>query len=160
MQTYRPLIWGTQMEYLDDGKYVFLRLEPGEDVIDTLKHLAKELDLRVAALISGVGMLNGVSIGFFCVSKDDYDVKNFDGIFDVSSIQGNITWQDDSPVPHVHMTFNNPDFTTFSGHVILATCHITVELFLKRLNTLNLIRIKDQNAPATQIVVAEDLRQA
>lgn len=139
------------MEIVNDAANVFVRLEPGEQIIECLKTVARELDVRVAAIISGVGMISHVEFGFFCVQKDNYDRRTFDGICDLSSIQGNITWLGDQPVPHVHMTVNRPDYDTLSGHVIEATCHITMEIFLQRMDELSLSRVKHENLPATRI---------
>ena len=130
---------------------LFVRLEPGEPIIESLKDVARRKHVRVGAITSGVGMLSSVKFGFFCARKDDYDVHQLDEILDLSSILGNITWSGAEPIPHVHMTMNNSRNETFSGHIIEAWCHITMEIFIFKFNDLNLHRVKVPGMPATRI---------
>jgi predicted DNA-binding protein with PD1-like motif len=139
------------METWDNEDYLFLRLEPGEPVITSLKSVARYNAIEVGVITSGVGMLKAVQLGFFCVPKDDYETSLIEKILDLSSIQGNITWNGDEPVPHVHMTMNDQTYTTYSGHIMEAWCHITVELFIKKLALTELRRIKVSGFPATRI---------
>jgi predicted DNA-binding protein with PD1-like motif len=140
------------MDYEATNDYVFVRIDPGEMLVESLKMIAVDLSIEVAAITSGVGMLKEVRLGFFDVAKDDYDEKFLGNIFDLSSIQGNITRLDGVPVPHVHAIFNDPSHNTYSGHVIEATCHITMELFLRRLDIFTLSRVRVHNMPGTRII--------
>lgn len=133
----------------------FIQLDAGEQLVASLKIIAEQHSIRVAAITCGVGMINGVEMGFFCIPKDDYDRTVINGIHDVSSITGNITWMNDKPIPHVHMTFNNSEYQTFSGHIIEATCHITMEIFVDVINELSIDRKKFSGRPATQIAFTE-----
>lgn len=139
------------METFDTDDYVFLRLEPGELIIASLKETARQKEIRVAAITSGVGMLSTVEFGFFCTARDDYDIYRIEEILDLSSIQGNITWLEHEPIPHVHMTMNDRSYRTYSGHIIEAWCHITMELFIRRLDGMKLRRVKLPDVPATRI---------
>lgn len=139
------------MEWFQEGQLIFVRLDPGARVVASLVQLSEEAEIEVAAIISGVGMLDHVQMGFFDVAKDDYDVTDLAGPFDLSSVLGNITRRDGQAVPHVHAVFNRPDFSTASGHVIEASVHITLELFLSR-TRLDLERVKLSGCPATRIV--------
>lgn len=133
------------------GSDIFVRIDPGEQLVASLKRVADTLDLTAAAITSGVGMLDGIEVGFFNLSRDDYDRTRIDGIFDLSSIMGNIVRSDGEAVPHVHAVFNDRDYRTYSGHVIEAACHITIELFLST-TTLALRRVKLPGCPATRII--------
>jgi predicted DNA-binding protein with PD1-like motif len=130
---------------------IFIRLDPGERIIEALIQVAKERHIETASIDSGVGMVSGVEFGFFCVPKDDYDKWLCEGIHDLSSIQGNITMFNGAPRPHVHMVINDQKYGTLSGHVIEATCHITMEIFLSRLGGLKIGRVKEPPRPATFI---------
>jgi predicted DNA-binding protein with PD1-like motif len=139
------------MEICDAHDYVFVRLEPGEAVIAALRDVARKRGVRVGIITSGVGMLSAVEFGFFCTVKDDYNIRKLDGILDISSIEGNITWSGEEPVPHVHMTMNDQEQRTYSGHIIEAWCHITMEIFIRKVTTLELQRTKIAGVPATRI---------
>lgn len=139
------------MEWMSRDSDIFIRLDPGERLVESLAAIATEKAFSTAAIVSGVGMLNGVELGFFDVSLDDYNRTVFEGIFDLSVVLGNIVRRDGVYVPHVHAVFNDTSHATFSGHVIEATCHITIELFLST-TTIALKRMKVLGCPATRIV--------
>ena len=121
---------------------LFVRIDPGEPLVSSLKSLAAKLSIHAASIMGGVGMLKDVRLGFFDIVKGDYDETTLEGIFDLSSVHGNIMEYDDVPTPHVHVVFNDTSFKTYSGHLIEGECHITIELFLLRLDSSGLIRNK------------------
>jgi uncharacterized protein len=139
------------MEWIANGTEIFVRLDPGEGIVESLRNVAQQVDFSAAAITSGVGMLNGVELGFFDVGIDDYINTVVEGVYDLSSVLGNITRRDAVHVPHVHVVFNDTKHTTYSGHVIEAKCHITVEIFLS-LTVSALQRVKIPGCPATRII--------
>lgn len=138
------------MDWKASGSDIFLRIDPGEFLVDSLVKLAAALDVREAAVTSGVGMLMSVQLGFFDAQKDDYETTRFEGIYDVNSLIGNITRREGVPTPHIHIVFNDMSHITYSGHVIEAQSHITMELFLS-IKNLGLERVKAAGRPATRI---------
>lgn len=117
------------MEHSPVGQGLFLRLEPGEELIESLRLFACEYRKEIYFVTSGVGMIQGLQLGFFCVNNNDYDITSIDEILDLSSIAGNICIRDGDWWPHVHIVANRPGFSTISGHVISATTHVTIEVF-------------------------------
>jgi predicted DNA-binding protein with PD1-like motif len=92
------------------------------------------------AITSGVGMVDGVALGFFCVPRDDYDVTHIDGVLDLNTVSGNVARRDGLWVPHVHVTLNRPDYSVCGGHVMNARTHITMELWLAAPGTTGITR--------------------
>ncbi len=118
------------MEHAAFGDDFFLRLDQGEEIIESLKAFAGHYEADYFAVTSGVGMIEGLRFGFFCVNDNDYDVHTISGVLDLSSISGNIAQKDGEWWPHVHIVANRPDFVTISGHVLKAKAHITMEIWL------------------------------
>lgn len=139
------------MDWHASDSDIFLRVDPGEGLVASLKELADAARLDAAAIVSGVGMLSSVELGFFDTGRDDYQATSFDGIYDLNSVLGNIVRRDGAPVPHVHVIFNDTGHATYGGHLLEATCHITMEIFLSA-SPLALSRVKHPGKPATQIV--------
>ena len=142
------------MEWKANNQEIFVRLDPGERLVESLRDISGQAVFSAAAIVSGVGMLNGVELGFFDSSLDQYVHTTLDGIFDLSSVLGNITRRDAQYVPHVHIVFNDTRHVTWSGHLIEAQCHITVEIFLS-ISAFALKRVKLPGCPATRIVGAD-----
>jgi predicted DNA-binding protein with PD1-like motif len=139
------------MELVGNGTALFVRVDPGEQLVASLLKASTDLGVRAAAIVSGVGMLSSVKLGFFEEELDDYVARGLPGIFDVSVITGNVVARDDKLVAHIHAVMNDPSHVTYSGHVIEAICHITMELFLST-SRLELERVKLPNCAATRIV--------
>lgn len=139
------------MLYTERDGDIFLRLDPGEEIIDALKLCSRRHNIQAASINSGVGMADGIEFGFYCIPKGGYEKTRVMGIRDISSIEGNITWLDNSPYPHVHMTINDANHRTMSGHVMSATCHITMELVLHRLDALEITRKTVEGKPASTV---------
>ncbi|MEA2823007.1 MAG: uncharacterized protein QOJ86_5011 [Bradyrhizobium sp.] len=133
----------------ESGGRIFVRLEQGEELIDSLKRVATDCDLSGYEIASGVGMIEGLRLGFFCVNDNDYAVSNIPGLLDLSSVSGNVFRREDQFWPHVHIVANRPDFSTVSGHVVSAKTHITMEIFLAPMPGTSLRRRAVAGRPAT-----------
>lgn len=139
------------MEHLTSHNHIFLRLDPGEELITSLAALAADLNHDFFAITSGVGMVTGLKFGFFCDTNNDYDITEIPGILDLNNITGNIARKAGIWTPHVHLIVNRPDFTTLSGHLIRAVTHITMELTLHAPIAPNLTRRTAPGRPASYL---------
>ena len=139
------------MEVYRSGQDAFLRLDPDEKLVQSLTGFAQTHQVEFATITSGVGMLNSFTMGFFCVTKNNYAVYDVAGIYDLSSISGNIALFESAPRPHVHIVANKPDFDTVSGHLIEAHTHITMEIGLRIFDKSDLKRTTQDGRPATFI---------
>jgi len=137
------------MEIFESGEDVLVRLDPGESLMESLIRVASELHFQFALIVSGVGMVEGVELGWFCVNNNDYDRYRIAGTFDLSSISGNVAKFGDAWQPHVHLTLNRPEFETVSGHLIDCRCHITMEIGLRCMNNTQIIRTYEEGRSAT-----------
>jgi len=139
------------VEYYRDENDVFMRLEPGELLVKSLIELAEQEKIDFATIVSGVGMLEGLEMGWFCINENNYDTYRVAGTYDLSSISGNIAVFEGNKRAHVHIIANNPDFSTVSGHLIDCRCHITMEVGLRLFTNSGLERKQENGRPATFI---------
>ncbi len=102
-------------------------LRPGDELIDSLKQLADERNVQ-AAMISGLGAVNHVELGYYRPAERRYQRQVFDEELEVLGITGTLSLQDGAPHPHVHGIFGRPDFSTIGGHVFRAICSVTLEV--------------------------------
>jgi uncharacterized protein len=143
------------MKFTIAADHVFLRLDPNDELITSLKTVACDLQSRAIAIVSGVGMISTVTLGFFDHFSDSYKSLTHDGIHDVSGVSGNITWRGQEPIPHVHIILNDRANKCVAGHVINAVCHVTIEIFLS-ITSLQVERIKRHDRPATLIATPNE----
>ena len=139
------------MEYYRAKNDVFMRLEQGEYLMKSLIKLADKEDVDFATIVSGVGMVEGLEMGWFCVNDNDYDTYRVAGTFDLATVSGNIALFEGSKRAHVHIIANRPDFSVTSGHLIECRCHVTMEICLRLFQGSGLERKQEEGRPATFI---------
>ena len=114
-----------------EDKYI-LRLDKGEDVIEVLKTFCKEKEI-VLGNISGIGAANLVEIGLFNVNTKEYKTKEFTGMFEITSLVGNITEKDNESYLHIQINFSNEDGNCFGGHLVKAIISATCEIIISEI---------------------------
>jgi predicted DNA-binding protein with PD1-like motif len=129
-----------------------LRLDAGDEFLESLRLFASSNNVKFAAIMSGVGMIERARMGFFCIPKNDYDTFNLEnGPYDLSNVSGNISLLENQIWPHVHIVTNKNGGETCSGHVLEAICHITAEIFIVDYSNFPVVRKKSKNLPASRL---------
>jgi predicted DNA-binding protein with PD1-like motif len=98
----------------DASRFVAVRLDPGEDVLLSLRAAVKEQGIRDAAILSGVGSLDRYH--FHVVQTTNMPPGNSfvqgEGPFDILTVTGLVV---DGQV-HAHITFSNKELA-MGGHL-------------------------------------------
>lgn len=98
----------------DASRFVALRLDPGEDVLLSLRAAVEEQGIRNAAILSGVGSLDRYH--FHVVKTTNMPPGNTfvqaEGPFDILTVTGLVV---DGKV-HAHITFSNTELA-MGGHL-------------------------------------------
>lgn len=106
-----------------------LRLDGGEEIIQTLGGFAAHAGLR-AGLLSGLGAVGEVELGFFVRSRKEYVRQSFRGEYEIASLTGNLSELDGRPFPHCHIVISDEQMKTFAGHlfrgVVTVTCEVQI----------------------------------
>jgi predicted DNA-binding protein with PD1-like motif len=129
-----------------------IRLETGEEVIESLKRFVEKEKIR-GAFFSGLGAVNDVSLGYFDFERKEYEKKVFEQDFEVTSLVGDVSFLDEKIIIHTHVTLADKDFKIIGGHLNKATVTATLEIvfnpvegsLLKKLDPktgLNLLDLK------------------
>ncbi len=113
---------------MDSG--FWLRLKRGEPVIESMTRFAREQEIT-AAQISGIGAVSGVTLGYFDLTRREYNRKKFDGVYELLNLAGNISLVDGEPFVHAHIVLANPDYQVIGGHLFEAEVAVTVEIVLR-----------------------------
>ncbi len=132
------------MQYQKYEDLVFIRLDENENLIESLKKVCMELETVTAVILSGVGQLQRVKIGYY-KEKDNYFPQEYKERFELLSITGTIIKQDDEYKPHIHVVLGREDKTTIGGHLLEGIIGVTGEVILK----LSEMEIKRRYNPNT-----------
>jgi predicted DNA-binding protein with PD1-like motif len=116
-------------------RFYLVRLEPGENIADSLCALAKEYALPAMAIASAVGSVEKVvystairdSLGTPAYSEP----MEHEGCTEIGSLQGHVGYDlDEVPSAHLHGVFAPSTGRVFAGHVHEARVLVTVEIGL------------------------------
>lgn len=121
------------MEYRKfDDSYV-VRLNKGEEVVESLKELCFKEDIKLAE-ITGLGASNLVEIGVFNVNTKEYNTKVFEGMFEITSLVGNATRKDGDVYLHIHINFGDENGVVRGGHLVRSNISATSEIIVRSIN--------------------------
>lgn len=119
------------MEYKKFNSHYVVRLEKGEEVISKLKELCTNEGIHLG-IISGIGAANKVQIGLFNTETLEYKTTIKEGMFEITSLLGNISTKDKEVYLHCHINFSDESLSCYGGHLveayISATCEIIVSV--------------------------------
>ena len=114
-----------------DNNYV-VRLNKGEEIIEQLKILCEKENIKVAE-ITGIGASNLVEIGVFNPHTKEYKTQIFEGIFEITSVVGNVSRKYNDVYLHIHINFGDENGKVFGGHLVRAKISVTGEIIVRKI---------------------------
>lgn len=122
------------MEYRKFGNDYLVRFDKGEAMLEKLKEFCEKEDVRLAS-ISGIGALDQVEVGVFDNKKMAYHCELKEGIFEISSCEGNVSTMDGQIYLHLHMVVANIQTgEIYAGHLTKARIGATGEIFVHKVD--------------------------
>ena len=117
------------MEYKKFGDKIYLRLDKGDDITESVFKVAKAEGVK-AAQVSGIGATDDFTVGVFDVAKKKYNEYFFKGNHEINALTGNITEKDGEPYIHLHITATGKDCKVVGGHLIKGIISLTGEIII------------------------------
>jgi len=114
------------MEYKTFDNRVIFRLDPGEELVETIKDLCELLDIRLG-IVTGLGATNEVTIGLYEVKTKTYHQKILKGDHEIAPLYGNITTMNGEVYLHLHINICDSAHQSFCGHLNKAVISVTFE---------------------------------
>jgi len=100
---------------LNDGK-ILISMARGDEIISVLEKIA-ESEKVYSGLVSGIGAMEKVRVGYYDIKTKTYVDRNFNGEYELTGLTGNITLKDSHTFVHSHVTFSDENFQVFGGHL-------------------------------------------
>ena len=117
------------MQSKEKDNLIFARMFPEEDIYQSFHKLLEKHQVKTAIVLSGIGQIKDITLGFF-KEKGDYLPEKMKGAFELLSLSGNMSQQNNTPDFHLHATIADKDKKAFGGHLITGVVSITLELVL------------------------------
>ncbi|MBO5408838.1 MAG: DNA-binding protein [Clostridia bacterium] len=115
------------MEYVRNEDFLFLRLEKGEEIMETLNVLCRKENI-LAGIVSGIGATNDVTVGLFDMEKKSFFQNTYTGDREITSLAGNISCKDGQPYYHLHITVADGNNQVLGGHLSRCVISVTAEI--------------------------------
>ena len=115
------------MEYRRFGDTLVLRIDKGEEIIQSLRLAAEKEQVRLAT-VEALGAVDDFTVGVFDTVEKQYHANHFSGAFEIVSLTGTVTTQDGKFYAHLHMSAGDREGKVFGGHLNSATVSATCEM--------------------------------
>ena len=140
------------MEFRRFNDAYVVRMDRGEEVMETLTALCEQEGIRLAS-VEAIGAVDRAVVGLYDVGEKVYHKKEFTEPMELTSLLGTVTEKDGKPYLHLHATFCDANMQAHGGHVnalhISATCEMVLRLLpgqvgrqLDEVTGLNLFNFK------------------
>lgn len=119
------------MEYRRFGNTIVARIDKGEEILDTIKEIALEEEVKLANL-NALGAVGEFTVGVLKTKEKKYYSNDFSGDYEIVSLTGTINTMNDEFYCHLHMSAGDEDGKVFGGHlnraVVSATCELIINI--------------------------------
>lgn len=117
------------MDYRRFGNKYVVRLEKGEEIVESIKTLCRENNIRLGT-VSGIGAADKATIGLFEPATKKYHSRKLTGDMEITSLIGNISTQEGDVYLHLHATLAGSSHQAIGGHLNSAVISATGEIVI------------------------------
>ena len=118
------------MEYKKFGNKYIVRLDKGEEIVETLKKFCEDNNIKLGTII-GLGATNKATIGLYNTEEKKYYSKELTGDYEIAPLYGNISTMDGETYLHIHANLCNQEHKAFGGHLNSAVVSATFEAVIE-----------------------------
>ena len=140
------------MLYNRSGNDIVLRLDPGEEVCESVLALAKKEGITCAS-VSAIGATDDFTVGVFDLEKKAYDLFKYnDANYEIASLTGSLSTLKNKPYQHLHIVCAGGKGQVAAGHLVSAVISLTAEIMIHVID-LKAERVKNEAIGINQITV-------
>jgi len=121
------------MEYRKFGNKYLIRMDKGEEVVETLKKFCQDHNITLG-WIKGIGAVSKAKIGLLRIDEKKYYSTELDGAYEITSLLGNVTTMKGEVYLHLHISLFDEDNKTYGGHLNYAIISATGEIFIEAID--------------------------
>lgn len=109
---------------------IVLRADPGEDLCEVILEVCARENVKLAS-VSGIGAAREVMCGVFDPVSKEYHSRTFSGVYEITSLAGNVSTMNGKLYEHLHITFADEDYQVHGGHLNKCIISATAEVVLQ-----------------------------
>ena len=130
------------MDYRKFGNTYMLRIDVGEEIIESLKAMCAWEGVRLAQ-VSAIGAADRAAVGVYDLAEKQYHREDLEGFMEIANLSGSVTEMNGEPYIHLHATLADQRNILHGGHVISMCVGATCEMFVQVLDG-SVTREKDE----------------
>ena len=109
------------MEYKTIKNTVYIRIDKGEDIVQTILSVCKKENI-LGGYFQGIGACSTATISTYIPEQNDFIDHTISGMIEMISLMGNISTDDmDNPFQHSHAMFS---YLKTDGEIAIAAGHL------------------------------------
>lgn len=117
------------MEYKRFNNKIVVRIDRGEEVLETIKKIAIKENIKLAN-VNALGATNNFTVGVYNVEEKKYYSNSFQGNYEIVSLTGSINTMNNEFYTHIHMSCGDEKGNVVGGHLNSAIVSATCEMFI------------------------------
>ena len=121
------------MQYRQFGDTYMLRIDCGEEILQSLKQMCEQEGIRLAQ-VSAIGAVDHAIVGVFDLLEKRYHQEETNEFMEIASLSGSVTGMNDQPYIHLHVTMADQKHILHGGHAIELCVGATCEMFVRILD--------------------------
>lgn len=120
------------MKYKKFGNKFIVKIEKGEEIVETIKKFCKEQKIMLGTVV-GIGAANKITVGLFETKTKKYHSKEFRGDYEICPLYGNVSTMKADVYLHIHVNIADANHNSFGGHLNSAVCSATFEAVVENI---------------------------
>ena len=121
------------MLYRQIGDTYMLRIDLGEEILQSLKQMCEQEGIRLAQ-VSAIGAVDHAVVGVYDLQEKRYHQEEADGFMEITNLSGSVTEMNGQPYIHLHVTMADQNHHLHGGHAIELRVGATCEMFVRVLD--------------------------
>jgi len=110
---------------------LFVRIDPNEEIHESLQSLADKVGFDAAAITSGIGRTRENIYGYMD-EEGVYQRRSLPSASELVSLSGNVArTQEGKAFTHIHCCWSDDDNNVHAGHMFNSTVHVVAEIHLR-----------------------------
>lgn len=121
------------MDYRKFGNTYMLRIDVGEEIVESLKEMCAREGIRLAQ-VSAIGAADRAAVGVYDLAEKRYHQEDLEGFMEIANLSGSVTEMNGEPYIHLHTTLADQRNVLHGGHAISMRVGATCEMFVQVLD--------------------------
>jgi hypothetical protein len=121
---------GLAMEYQRFDNQLVVRIEKGEELLETLVKVCRK-EAVYAATVQGIGYTDEMKVRIYDNRADEFLFQTLTGPMEITGLSGNVVMADNGVYPHVHIMAADETMQLKGGHLVSCRIAAVAEVIME-----------------------------